>query len=854
MEPDLKKFYEDQISQFKDARPLYNQFETLLKHILKNLVEGCSSEFVIKGRTKTISSFANKMSRPDKNYINPINEINDLCGMRIILPNFDELNEVCEIIRENFIVVDEFSEKDIENMKISDFWYGSRILIVQLLPSLLLYDRLNLEIPDEIYALKAEFQVRTFLSHGWAANQYNILNRSGFKVPSLYVQELSRVAALLEIGDSALNEITEKMRNYESVYGAYMDQERIRDEIERLEVVYAANKKNIDIAYRIAKLAMTINEFDKAIEIFYEILKTEEWKTAPDLKMARILRDLGISSYIKFKNNPHGEDYKRGQSHLKTAVNRNPKDHDACTTLAGSYRKQNNLDEALKYYKLALEHNPGEPYPLGNYLILMIQKKGDLSVVDNSRDMIQNGIEKRLRQIEVMVDIPWAFFDVGLFNLFLGRIFESLDYYLKAIRFSPDIWMIETTLNTLEGLKNVYEHLTGIEYIRALLYLGILFHPNKNQESKELADKRLSETFDHMEKHSCDTVVIIAGGTDERIEKSLQKYRDNIIRGFKNFECTVIGGGTKSGISAFVGDIQKEYSNTIRTIGYIPSHLPSNVEIDKRNSQIYTTKGKDFTVLESLQYWYDIYKSGIEPNKVKLIGINGGRIAEFEFHLAITFGAQVGIVENSGRAASDLINDLNWTVLENDDISEPPQRLFKVLKNSMKELQKFLTEPFIINQDIETIQKVLIQHRESGMNIFEMSFISEDIDDTIFGGFLSALDQIALTELRVGEILSIKFKEGFLIGGIFSDNSFKVVFLLNKSPSKSLESKVAIFIEDVESKLGKCLHILHERCRSYEGGVKMNKILSKIFGTEILKLVNTNIDDRLLQYPNECFE
>jgi hypothetical protein len=146
-------------------------------------------------------------------------------------------------------------------------------------------------------------------------------------------------------------------------------------------------------------------------------------------------------------------------------------------------------------------------------------------------------------------------------------------------------------------------------------------------------------------------------------------------------------------------------------------------------------------------------KSGIEPGKVKLIGINGGEIAKFGFHLAIVFGAQVGIIRNTGRAASELINDPMWEETSGEGKFLRSRKFFKTLNNSNESINHFLTQPFIIDPDIENIQKLLIQQRESGTSMFELSFALKEIDNTIFSGFLTALDIIASKELNVGEIM-----------------------------------------------------------------------------------------------------
>jgi len=46
---------------------------------------------------------------------------------------------------------------------------------------------------------------------------------------------------------------------------------------------------------------------------------------------------------------------------------------------------------------------------------------------------------------------------------------------------------------------------------------------------------------------------------------------------------------------------------------------------------------------------------------VRLLGFNGGRISAVEYAVAAAFGARVGIVEGSGRAAAEFLADPLWT-------------------------------------------------------------------------------------------------------------------------------------------------------------------------------------------------
>ena len=82
--------------------------------------------------------------------------------------------------------------------------------------------------------------------------------------------------------------------------------------------------------------------------------------------------------------------------------------------------------------------------------------------------------------------------------------------------------------------------------------------------------------------------------------------------------------------------------------------------MDRRYSRLRRTRWRDFSALEPLAFWEDFLAAGGDPAAVKLIGFNGGKIAACEFRMALAFGARVGIIQNSGRAADELLWDSLW--------------------------------------------------------------------------------------------------------------------------------------------------------------------------------------------------
>jgi len=138
-----------------------------------------------------------------------------------------------------------------------------------------------------------------------------------------------------------------------------------------------------------------------------------------------------------------------------------------------------------------------------------------------------------------------------------------------------------------------------------------------------------------------------------------------MLEAFRDFKGTVISGGTNAGISGLIGEVQVQYIDNITTLAYVPQN-PRGVTIDKkRYREIRRTSGDDFSVLEPLQNWIDLIASGVDANQVRLIGINGGEISAAEYRIAVSLGAQVAIIEGSGRDAAKLLLNDDWKDVSN---------------------------------------------------------------------------------------------------------------------------------------------------------------------------------------------
>ena len=659
MKKDRDEFIRE-INIYKECRKDFVKYAELLELILKKIAKKISPESIVQTRAKVVTSYAEKIQRPGKAEQygpNPVEDLTDLCGGRFILPTLDDVKKCCQIIEENFQIQWKDSEDKLAQLEQDQFGYLSHHYIVQLNPNSSYIQDLN--IPNEIFPLKAEIQVRTLLQHCWSVIQHDNLYKPSIKIPDKIKRQFYRIAAILEDADHEFQNGLDFLSIYEANYGAYMSAQEINDQIRMLELVYenAPDKsKELNLILRIVKLARAVEKWDLIIKLLSDFVNYNN---------SSALRELGLALYKYYAKNPTGTEYQQGQKYLEEAIKLDPEDTDALTCLGGSWKKLN-LKRAHDYFNKSYNINPDDTYTGVNYFITNITLNKNIDILDYSLPAIKNIIKMSEEQISVGINMPWAYFNNGLFKLFSKEINESLHNYLLGIRFSTAGWMISSHLSDLDSLSIVDDKLQGIKLVKHLLILGLAIRFNDKD-----AINRLKKDYGVKEKDLSVPLVIITGSTNLSKEELGQDLQKNLLDASKFYEGTIISGSTVAGVCDLVGDIQKMYPKSIKTIGYIPKNFPENIKIDERYLKIHQTDGSNFSFLEALQYWTDIVLNELDTSKVKLLGIGGGEISAFEYRLALVFGAYVGILEKTAGSGLKLLQEPVWqcenlTIAENN--------------------------------------------------------------------------------------------------------------------------------------------------------------------------------------------
>lgn len=672
-------WHRDQVRMYRDEYPHYQIWARVMTEILTRACQLYAPLSIVQTRPKSVSSFAEKAVRKAHKYACPVLQITDLCGGRVITETEEEADEICEFVRANF-VIDEANSLDVRTrLKESEFGYLSVHYVVQLLKD---SDFLRAVVTEndikQVGNRKAEIQVRTLLQHAWATNTHDRLYKSEFKVPQDLYRETAMLAAGLEQAEGGFTRFIKSFDAYAGNYAAYMTKEKMQQEIAMLELILQNEpdpKNRPSTALRIARVAGAAGDYETIIRVLTEFENSDS-----ELKNV-IPTELGHALCQSNREAPEGEGHKKGQALLERVVERlaidskgtGPGKRQARSTraralslLAWAYANTPDGEfRARDLYQEALTLDSQNPYILSSLLELEICCYHNHDFLGTMRPALLEALKTCRAHADLGIELPRAFFTMGRIRLLMDEPYESLETYAKGVQLclSNEACVTNDVFNSeLKFLSRInsskHQLPTEHEWVRRLLLLGRSLKTKKDNVSEDIRQLALrKDPF-------APPVVIVAGGTDPSIEEEMAMYRDYLSVALKDFDGTVISGGTRAGIPGLVGEIthylKEKKCKKYLAIGYLSKHLPADAPKDDRYDEHIPTSGQTLSPLEPLQNWIDLLAAGVRPGDVRLLGINGGSIAGFEYRLALALGATVGVVDFSGRAVSGLLSESDW--------------------------------------------------------------------------------------------------------------------------------------------------------------------------------------------------
>lgn len=124
-----------------------------------------------------------------------LNEITDLCGIRIITNLESDIEYVAEVLKKSY-TIDIQNSFDHRKREPNDFGYLSLHLVLELSEQ-----KAALQKNKTIKGLKAEVQIRSILQHAWAEIEHDLGYKSEEDVPKEFQRGSNLLSAILEAAD-----------------------------------------------------------------------------------------------------------------------------------------------------------------------------------------------------------------------------------------------------------------------------------------------------------------------------------------------------------------------------------------------------------------------------------------------------------------------------------------------------------------------------------------------------------------------------------------------------------------------------------------------------------------------------
>lgn len=203
---------EDKIKKAEDwydkNANIYKQFSSEVAQIIDKILKSkCILYHSITNRVKEKESFINKCKKDS--YSNPVEEIMDVAGVRIIAYTNNDVKKICKVIEQDFEIDGENSDNKIDNMDENIVGYLSVHYIAKL-------NDTRLKLTENIIYQNCicEIQVRTLLQHAWAEIEHD----RNYKFSGILPKDIKRrfylISGVLEMMDREFDALSKEIDDY----------------------------------------------------------------------------------------------------------------------------------------------------------------------------------------------------------------------------------------------------------------------------------------------------------------------------------------------------------------------------------------------------------------------------------------------------------------------------------------------------------------------------------------------------------------------------------------------------------------------------------------------------------------
>ncbi len=644
-----EKWFHNQVKQYQQDRENYIQLADVLQQILFRASEIYSPLAIIQTRPKSVSSFAEKCLRKADKHIDPVHQLTDLCGGRIVCHTNTQVQRLCRFICDEFVVDKTNSLDASSRLRSEEFGYLSVHFIVEIDKEKIL----GIGVPKSCRNLKAEIQIRTLLQHTWADIIHDLIYKTPIQVPAQFIRESARLAAILEKADESFEKFMNTLQTYKDSAPEMFTQKQFETEKQTLEMIQSSESdpaRMAQIAIRQARLYRSTDQYDEVITVLRNHIDFN--KEPPDEALYYLAEALLM--------NKEDSQYSEGQSLLKRIIEANsitsgnidnlrlmnPKSFKILTKayhLLGTSLIEKDMDEALPLLRIAFHFEPDNPRYIVDYIECCLLR-GDSDCCELLKPMIQNAIEQCSTNLDIYKSRIESYLIKGRLLLCLNQWEDAMFSYIKAIdvickqKTNRAIGLLLKERKTLTALQELLDD-RGWKWAVEILGLAYMIIYRKKAAGG---------------KH-----YIIAGKSDFLDDETREMMTDSFYRGFRWGSPIIISGGTNTGIPGCIGDavlkIKAEGCKLIRLHGYVHSNVPDQLKHEGYDDWI-VTDDDDFSFGQVLAYWSDL----LPYCDIKLIGYGGGTISGLEYRLALAMGAKVALIQESGGAAEEVYHSPEW--------------------------------------------------------------------------------------------------------------------------------------------------------------------------------------------------
>jgi len=488
-----------QVQEYGELRPVYIIYAEVLGRLLSNAARKLGMEAIVQSRAKELSSFAEKAIRKAKEYPEPVTTMNDLCGARVITDRKDQICLLYCYMHNHFQIDGDLPDDVIDRLGTNRFGYRARHLIVSISPNAF-YQEIEAIIAEQHTEarrsawrsaverirnerrfakappsgstpvpvgarFRAEIQVKTLLEHAWASLSHDNQYKGEFSLPARLDRDINRVAAALEEADLDISRAVNEIDSYRSYYGRYMDTKTLAIEREKSDLIFSLDRSNIEVAKRVARLALAQGHHDYAASVLQGFVADWErsecstpsgGKTTCDVALRTAISELDDSNqsyspdpaneqlgllhdkrtamlFLDYGRALGGHDTALALNYLTRATKLDPRNLYAFVFLGQMYHNNSDLENALKSYGNALDIAQSDPEALYGYICAKIERDHADAFITALRSNIRHAITRCEDRASLGIFDPRVYCQLGLFSIYLDDPFTAMTHFALAV-------------------------------------------------------------------------------------------------------------------------------------------------------------------------------------------------------------------------------------------------------------------------------------------------------------------------------------------------------------------------------------------------------------------------------------